>query len=172
MKFRKDEIVRLVWLSVVVTFVQFALSRFVYPLIPGISVTQNAFSIAPTTALASATFGDKILGILSGIIPFGLTDVMTWLSILIGTFLVLFAGYSVFGKMPRSLQGKTKYQKLLLVLFYGTVVLGAVLMVTKWSSVAAIRVPLLVGLLINYALVAAAVFGLAKTKIGQRLIVV
>ena len=48
-------------------FIQIAITKWVYPLFG--TTTQNLYSITPVSSLTSATLGNKLLGILSGIIP-------------------------------------------------------------------------------------------------------
>lgn len=165
MNFRKERLKDLAFLTIAVVLVQFILSKWVYPLF-GTS-TQTIFSITPTTALSSTVFGDKVIGVLTGIVPFTLGQWQVWVSMIFGAFLLLFAGYSVYEMKWFPFKGKNVYQKLAVVLLLGTAVLYGILLLTKMSAVSTIGVPLLIGLLINYAVIALAVTGLAKTKIGK-----
>lgn len=153
-------------LTAVVVAIQVFLSKVVYPLIPGVGVTQNVFSITPQTALTSTNLGDKIIGVLAGIVNFNLGNLTIWVSMLIGTFLLLMAGYFIYEKLPRSMQGNDIYWRLGLILLYGTAVLYVVLLLTK-GNVSAIGMPLAIGLLVNYAAIAMVVGFLAKTKFGK-----
>ena len=153
-------------LTVVVVAIQLLLSQVIYPLIPGVGVTQNVFSITPQTALTSPTIGNKIIGVLAGIVPFNLGDLTHWLVLFIGAFLVLLAGYFVYDQ-KWAWKGRNIYQRLFAILLYGTIALYVVLLITKWSSVSALAIPLAIGLAVNYAAIASGVYLLAKTKIGK-----
>lgn len=153
-------------LTVFVVAIQVILSKVIYPLIPGVGVTQEVFSITPQSALASTTIGDKIIGVLTGIVSFNFGDLTMWLSIFIGTFILLLAGYFVY-EQKFAWKGKNIYQRLMAILLYGTAALYIVLLVTNISAVSALALPLAIGLLINYALVAGAVVLLAKTGFGK-----
>lgn len=152
-------------LTVFVVAIQLLLSKVIYPLIPGVGVTQNIFSITPQTALTSTTIGDKIIGVLTGIVSFNFGDLMSWLSLFFGAFLLLFVGYWAVEQRWIPFKGRNIYQRLFAILLYGTIVLYVVLLLTKMADVSVIAVPLLIGVLINYAAIAGAVFLLAKTKI-------
>lgn len=158
-----------VWLAVIVVITQALLSGFVYPNIPGVSATSNIFSISPATALASPVIGDKVIGFLTGIVPFSLGSFGTWISLIIGVFVLLLFGMFIFSLkfMPH---GKNIYQKLALILLYGTAGLYAVLLLTKFSAVSTLGIPMLLGVLINYAIVTVVVVGISKTKFGRNLI--
>jgi len=153
-------------LTVVVVAIQLLLSQVIYPLIPGVGVTQNVFSITPQTALTSPTIGNKVIGILTGIIPFNLGSLTHWLVLFIGAFLVLLAGYFVYDQ-NWAWKGKNIYQRLWAILLYGTIALWVVLVLFKMSNFSTLAVPLAIGLLINYAVVAGIVVLLAKTKVGK-----
>lgn len=147
-------------LAVVVLVVQVLLSKFVYPYL-GYS-TQNFFSITPTTALQSTVIGDKVIGYLSGIVPLNLGDLMVWVSMFIGVFLLLFAGYWTIEQKWAPYKGKNVYQRLLAILAYGTIVLYLVLLLTKMAVFSAAWGPLAIGLVINYAIVGLGVYLVAK----------
>lgn len=146
-------------LSAAVLVVQVILSKWVYPLF-GAS-TQNLFSISPQTALTSTNIGDKILGLLSGIVTIDIGNFMTWLSMFIGVFILLFIGYFIYDQ-SFAWKGKNIYQRLWAILLYGTAALYVVLLVTKTGAVSTIAFPLLIGLGINYFIVAFVVSNLAK----------
>ncbi len=154
-------------LTVVVVAIQLLLSQFVYPLIPGVGVTQNVYSITPQTALTSPTVGNKILGVLTGILPFNLGNLTHWVVLFLGAFLMLFAGYWAVGQRWVPWKGTSAYSRLFAILLYGTAVLWVVLVVMKMSNFSTIALPLLIGLALNYILVASAVVGIAKTKLGK-----
>lgn len=160
MNFRKERLKDLAFLTVAVVLLQIVLSKFVYPLFG--QSTQTLFSISPTTALTSQVFGDKVIGILTGIVPFNLGQWQVWLSIFVGAYILLFAGYFVYDMRWWKFKGKNVYQKLAIILFLGTAVLYAVLLLTKWSVAATLAPTLLIGLLVNYAIIALAIWQLAK----------
>lgn len=145
-------------LSIVVLLVQMALTKWIYPLFG--KTTQVIFSINPQTAVTSPTVGNKVLGILSGIIPFNLGNIGVWVSMFIGVFVLLLLGYWVY-EQSWAWKGKDIYQRLWAILFYGTAALYVVLLLLK-SSVPGIAVPLLIGVLVNYLVIAVVVTMLAK----------
>ena len=165
MNFRKERLKDLAFLTVAVVLVQFLLSKFVYPLFG--QSTQTIFSISPTTALSSQVFGDKIIGVLTGLVSFNLGQWQVWVSMFLGAFILLFAGYWVYDMKWFPFKGKNVYQKLAVILLLGTAVLYVVLLLTKMSAISTLAVPLLIGLLINYVVIALAVTMLAKTKLGK-----
>jgi hypothetical protein len=168
MNFKNIRWKNLILLSVVVVALQTILT-FVYRYLPGVGTTQNLFSITPQTALTSTSIGDKLIGLLSGIIPFSF-DIMTIISMLIGTFALLTLGYIVIDKLPRSIQGNNKFQRTGIILLLGTAILYVVLLVTKMGSVPSITTGLAIGLLVNYALIAAGIYLIEKNKTASRLI--
>jgi hypothetical protein len=145
-------------LAIVVLLVQMALTKWIYPLFG--KTTQVIFSINPQTAVTSPTVGNKVLGILSGIIPFNLGNIGVWVSMFIGVFVLLLLGYWVY-EQSWAWKGKDIYQRLWAILFYGTAALYVVLLLLK-SSVPGIAVPLLIGVLVNYLVIAVVVTMLAK----------
>lgn len=145
-------------LSIVVLLVQMALTKWIYPLFG--KTTQVIFSINPQTAVTSPTVGNKVLGILSGIIPFNLGNIGVWVSMFIGVFVLLLLGYWVY-EQSWAWKGKDIYQRLWAILFYGTAMLYVVLLLLK-SSVPGIAMPLLVGVLLNYLVIAVVITALAK----------
>ena len=146
-------------LGVVVLLVQVVLSKWIYPLFG--KTTQNLFSITPATAVQSTTVGDKVLGILSGVIPFDLGSFSVWISIFIGAFILLIAGYWVY-EQKWAWKGKNIYQRLWAILLYGSLVLYVFLLITKMSVVSTIALPLLIGLGVNYIILAFVVGQLAR----------
>ena len=137
-------------LSVAVVLIQVILSKYVYPLLG--KTTQTLFTISPQTAITSPTIGNKILGYVSGLLPFSLGNFTVWISMFIGAFLLLLAGMWIYG-MNWAPKGKNIYQRLWWILMYGTAVLYVVILATK-GDVAAVALPLLIGLGINYLLLA------------------
>jgi len=148
-------------LAAAVVLIQIVLSKWIYPLFG--TATQQLFSITPQTALTSPTIGNKILGILSGIIPFDLGAIGVWLAIWIGAFVLLIAGYWVY-EQRWAFKGKNITQRLFAILAYGSAALYVFLLITKIEAVATLAVPLLIGIAINYAIIAVVITQLAKQK--------
>jgi len=146
-------------LAVFVLAVQIALTKFVYPFFG--NTAQQLYSITPTTAVGSQTIGTKIIGLLSGIIPFSLGDIMNLVTMFIGVFVLLIAGYWVY-EQKWAWKGKNIYQRLFAVLLYGSAILYLVLLVTNMSAVSAIATPLLIGVGVNYLAIALVVSFAAK----------
>ena len=146
-------------LSVFVLAVQIVLTKFVYPFFG--TTTQQLYSITPTTAVGSQTIGAKIIGVLSGILPFSLGNIMTLVVMFIGTFVLLMAGYWVY-EQKWAWKGKNIYQRLFAILLYGSALLYLVLLVTNMSAVSAIAMPLLIGVGVNYLAIALIVAFAAK----------
>jgi len=138
-------------LSIAVVLVQLLLSKYIYPMLG--KTTQELFTISPQTAITSPTIGNKILGYISGLLPFSLGDFSVWIAMFIGTFLLLMVGMWVYGRSWAP-KGKNIYQRLWFILLYGTAALYVVVLVTKMGEVATVALPLLIGLGINYLLVA------------------
>ena len=157
--FAQARLKSLALLSAAVLVVQVVLSKWVYPLF-GAS-TQSIFSISPQTALQSTAIGDKILGVISGVVPINLGSLMTWVSMFVGVFVLLIAGYWAYDQ-GWAWKGKNIYQRLWAILLYGTAVLYVVLLVTKSGTLSTIAFPLLIGLGINYFVVAFVVSQLAS----------
>lgn len=156
----KSKLKGLIPLTILVLAIQVALSKFVYPNLG--YATQNLFNISPTTALQSTVIGDKILGYLAGIIPFDLGNLAVWVSMTIGVFLLLFAGYWVIEQKWAPYKGKHEYNRLLAVLAYGTIILYALLLLTKMAVISTAWGPLAIGLAINYAIVGLGVYLVSK----------
>jgi len=151
-------------LAIAVMLVQIGLSKYVYPFFG--KTTQQLFAITPTGAVTSPTIGNKVLGYLSGIIPFDLGVFGNWVSIFIGALILLIAGYWVYDQrkivgisIP---QGKNQTQRLFAILAYGSIILYAVLLILKRDSVATLGIPLAIGVAINYFVIAFIVTSLAK----------
>lgn len=146
-------------LAAAVLVVQVVLSKWVYPFFG--ATTQNLFSISPTTAVGSTTVGDKILGLISGIVTIDIGNWTTWLTMFLGVFVLLTAGYWIYDQRF-AWKGKNIYQRLWAILLYGTIVLYAVLLFTKSGAMGTIALPLLIGLGINYFIVSFVVSQLAQ----------
>jgi len=159
MRFNQQRLRDLGVLAATVMVIQIVLSRWIYPLLG--TTTQQLFNITPAEALASPTIGNKILVFLSGIIPFDFGGFGNWIAIFLGTFVLLIAGYWIY-EQRWAWKGKNIYQRLWAILLYGTGALYVVILITKIAEVSTIALPLLIGLGINYAIVAFAVSSLAK----------
>ena len=149
-------------LSFAALLAQFILTKGLYPLL-NLS-TQTVFSINPVSGVGGTQIGDSILGYLSGYIPFNLSNFSVWIAMFIGAFSLVYAGFWLYEqKYVKLWKGKNITQRLIAILLYGHVLLFAVLWLLK-MSVPAIAFNLLIGLAINYAIVAIVVSGLA-TKV-------
>lgn len=146
-------------LAIAVILVQLALAKWIYPFF-NVGL-QQLFSISPQTALTSPTIGEKIAGFIIGLIPFSLGNVMGWVVIWLSAFVLLVAGYWVY-EQRWAWKGKNIYQRLWAILLYGTVALWALLIVTRMGVAGTIALPLLIGLGINYVLVAFVIVTLVK----------
>ena len=146
-------------LAAAVVLIQIVLSKWIYPLFG--TATQQLFSITPQTALTSPTIGNKVLGILSGIIPFELGAIGVWLAIWIGAFVLLLIGYWVYDQRW-AWKGKNIYQRLWAILLYGSAALYVFLLITKIEAVAVLAMPLLIGVAVNYLVLALIITQLAK----------
>lgn len=151
-------------LAIAIMVVQVILSKWVYPIFG--KTTQNLFSITPAGALASPTIGNKVLGLISGIIPFDLGVWTAWLSMFIGTFILLVIGYYVYDQNKivgiKVWKGKNLTQRLFAILGYGSLVLLGALLILKWDSVATIGINLAIGVAINYFVIAFIITQAAK----------
>ena len=146
-------------LAIAVVLIQIVLSKWIYPLFG--TTTHQLFGITPTTAITSPTIGNQILGFLSGIIPFNLGAFEVWIALFIGAFILLIVGYWVYDR-KWAYKGKNIYQRLWAILLYGSVALYVFLLVTKISAVSVLAFPLLVGVALNYFIIALVVTQAAK----------
>jgi hypothetical protein len=146
-------------LAIAVVLVQMALSKWIYPLFN--AATEQLFSITQQTAITSPTLGNKIIGFLAGIIPFELGNFSNWIAMFLGAFVILMIGYWVY-EQKWAWKGKNIYQRLWAILLYGTAVLYVFLLITKISVVSTLALPLLIGLGINYFILAFVIATLAK----------
>ncbi len=149
-------------LAITVMAVQLVLSKWVYPLFG--QGAQQLFTISPQTAITSPTIGNKVLSILSGIVSFDLGNLTIWISMFIGALVLLFVGYFVY-EQKWAWKGKNLTQRLWAILLYGSVALYVFLLVTKIEAVAVLAFPLLIGVAINYFIIAVVVSLLARQKI-------
>ena len=142
-------------LAAAVLISQVILSKYLYPLIG--RETQTLFSISPASGIGGAQVGDKIVGYLSGFIPFDLTSLPVLVGIYIGAFVLIWVGFWLYEQRYVTLwQGKNLTQRIFAILLYGHIVLYAILWALK-SSVPGIGVNLLIGLAVNLLLVSAIV---------------
>lgn len=152
--------------SLAVMILQIVVSKYIYPVFG--TTTQNLYSITPTTAVASPTLGNKLIGYLSGIIPLNLGSWQSWIAIYIGVFLVLVAGYGVYSQTKilgvKVWKGRNMTQRIWAILLYGSITFYLILLVTKISAVANLGIPLAIGVAINYAVIAIAISMLAKVR--------
>ncbi len=146
-------------LAVVVVAVQFVLSSFVYPFFK--TTTQTLFAITPATAVSSPTIGNKVIGFLTGILPFELGAFESWIAMFIGAFVLLIVGYWVY-EQKWAWKGKNVIQRLWAILLYGSAALYVFLLVTKIEAVAELALPLLIGVAVNYFVIALVVSLLAR----------
>ncbi len=151
-------------LAIAVMLVQIALSKWIYPMLG--RTTQTIFAITPAGAVTSPTIGNKILGLISGIIPFNFGVWTGYLSMFIGLLILLVMGYYVYDQNKivgiKVWKGKNMTQRLFAILLYGTIILYAALLILKWNSVATIGIPLAIGLGINYFIIAFVITFAAK----------
>jgi hypothetical protein len=139
-------------LSSAVLAAQVILTKLLYPLIG--KNTQTMFSIEPTTGIGGSQVGNVILGYLTGYLPFDMKNIWIWLAMSIGVFLMVFAGFWIYEQKYLKLwQGKNLTQRIFFILLYGHLGLYLVLLLMKWN-VPGIALNLLIGLVINLALVA------------------
>ena len=119
----------------------------------GMTVTQ-LFALGATTGITQ-TVGTKFLAFLNKFVAFDIASIAT---LYISVLLIVVVGTFVMGllKLP---QGKTNWQKLTLILLYGTAVFYLLLAGMQWMGWGA-----LVGLVIWYAIIAASV-GLVQKRI-------
>lgn len=154
MKFNQKRLKDAVIFSAVVTLVQFLLSMYVYPLLK-IS-TSSLFSITAQTAFNSPTIGNKLFGIVTSVVPmsFSLPSI---LAIFIGVFVLIFGAYTVYDWkfMPKTvmINGKGETGRVLVLLLYATAI-GYLVMLLFSGNIAALAVPMLLGLLMNYVFIA------------------
>ena len=86
---------------------------------------------------------------------------MGWVTVWLSAFVLLIAGYWVY-EQRWVWKGKNIYQRLWAILLYGTAALYVVLLVTKMAMIPTIALPLLIGLAINYFIVALVIVTAAK----------
>lgn len=146
--------------SAAVLVIQMLLTKFVYANLG--FTTQYLFGISPQTALGSQTFGDKILGFITGYIPFSLGNFSAWISMFIGVFLLVSVGMYVYGL--RRWGDRNESQRIFAILLFGHLALFLVLVLMGGASIGAIGVNLLIGLAVNLALVTLAYVTLAKVQ--------
>lgn len=152
-------------LALVVLAVQLALSAWFYPIFQ--KSTTTFFSIQPSTGIGGVQVGDKVLGYLTGYIPFDLSNWETYIAMYLGAFALVFAGLWLYDtKFVRSslYTGRSLSGRIFAILMYGHFVLYLVLLLMKFS-VPGIAWSLLIGLSINLVLLSMVVAFLS-TKLG------
>ena len=155
----KNRIKDLSIVAIVIMVVQMLVSKYIYPLFGG--TVNQLFSVTPQTVITSPTIGNKVLGFISGIIPIELGVLTNWVAIFIGAFALLIVGYWVYDQ-KWAYKGKNVFQRLWFILLYGTGVLYVLLLATNIEKVTEIAVPLLIGVGLNYLIIAGAVSFLAQ----------
>jgi len=140
--------------SAAILLVQMMLTGWIYPLFTryGVGATQYLFSISPTTAIGSQSVGNKIVGYVSGYIPFDISNWAIWISMYIGVLLLVLIGVKVY-ESSFSWKGKSESQKLFAILLYGHVALFAVLMAMGMVGLGNISTGIILGLAVNLAVV-------------------
>jgi hypothetical protein len=135
---------------------QLILNKGLYPLI-GTQQTQNLFSIesiTPASGIGGTQIGDKVLGYLTGYIPFDISNYSIWIAMLIGTFALVYAGFWIYEQKKNFSfiwNGSNMSSRLFAVLLYGHIVLYLALLLLKWN-VPGITTTLLFGLGLNLLL--------------------
>jgi uncharacterized membrane protein YecN with MAPEG domain len=154
-------------LSAALLAVQLVLTKFLYPVIG--KTTQTVFAIGeninPVSGIGGQQIGDKIIGYLSGYIPFDISNWNVLIMMMIGTFAITYLGMLLYEqKLIKLWQGKNLTQRLFAMLAYGHIVLYIALLIMKWS-VPEVGVNLLIGLSLNLILVSA-IITLSADKLG------
>lgn len=165
----KVQLKKVAILSAAVLVVQILLSKFVYPLLQKSTTTLFAIGpysdINPTSGIGGQAVGNKVLGYLTGYIPFDIANISVYIAMFIGVFVLIFAGmwlYDTSFVRSNLYTGKNLSGRIFAILLYGHAVLYLVLLLMKWS-VPNIALNLLIGLGINLILVSTLVaFSAAK----------
>jgi len=126
-----------------------------------IGETQQLFAtVTPVTGIGGQTLGTTILSYLGGLVP---TTMVGYLTILIGTFILMYAGFWVYeSKIGKKINmDKTVYQRLFTILLYGHIVLYALFLILGWG-VPGLTLSLAIGLGLNLLIVSLIVVGAAK----------
>lgn len=117
--------------------------------------TQTLFSISPYSGYGGTQVGDKIVGYLTGLIPFDLSSYTVWIAMLIGAFALTWAGFWLYEqKYVKLWQGNTMSQRIVAIILYGHVVmylafLGLNYVVPGILNVPNVTTTILIGLAIN-----------------------
>lgn len=141
-------------LAIFVVALQVLLSKFVYPLF-GAKINSLYVGLAPNA------IGDKLIGFLSGIVPFSIGSLQVWLSMFVGVLVLLLAGFFIY-EQGWAYKGRNMYTRLAAILAYSSFALYFVLLVTTWGGLSVVAVPLLIGVAINYILLAVILGYLSK----------
>lgn len=142
-------------LALAVVLAQLILSKGLYPLIGKSTQTIFAISdISPVSGIGGTQIGDKVLGYLTGYIPFDITDLRLIMAVYIGAFALVWAGFWLYEQRKVPLwQGRNLTQRIFAILLYGHFVLYVLLLLLKWQ-VPGIAINLLIGLVVNLILLA------------------
>ena len=150
-------------LSIATLIAQAILTKGLYPLLE--VSTRTIFSISPVTGIGGTQVGDSILGYLSGYMLFDLMNFGVWIAMFIGSFLLVYSGFWIYEqKYVKLWKGKDITQRLIAILFYGHIVLFAILSWLK-MDVPGITINLLAGLGINL-IGLSVIVGLSATKLN------
>jgi len=146
--------------------IQIAISKWVYPIFG--TALANLYSITPTGALTSPNIGNKILGIFSGIIPISLGSYGVWIAMFLGAYITLYVGFSIYDSR-KVWHGKSEAGRLWGLFLYGSIGLYVLLWIARYVGVSTLdiapfSVSLLIGVAINYVIVAGVYVTLA-TKV-------
>lgn len=149
-------------LALAVLIVQIVLSKWVYPMFE--KTTTTFFSIEPSTGIGGQAVGNKVLGYLTGYIPFDLTNWAGYIAMYIGAFALVWAGLWLYDtKFVRSnlYTGKSLGGRIFAILLYGHAILYVVLLLMQFK-VPGIAWSLLIGLAVNLVAVSLVVGWSAK----------
>jgi len=166
MKYRKFIDKKIATIALFAMLIQIAISTWLYPKIG--TALQNLYGITPAGALTSPNIGNKIIGIFSGIIPVNLGSWQIWISMFIGTYLALYLGFAIYDSR-KVWQGKTETGRLMALFLYGSIALYVILWIARYVGVSTLEIApfsikLLIGVAINYAIVAS-VYTILATKV-------
>lgn len=141
-------------LSLAVLLAQVLLIKTIYTWLG--TQTQTVFSINPAS-ISGTQIGDTILSYLTGFTNFALTDFTVWVSMFIGAFILVYAGFFIYEqKYVKMWKGRNLSQRIFAILSYGTIVLYGLLYLMK-MNVPGIALNLLIGLAINLIAITALV---------------
>lgn len=147
-------IVKIGMFAGIVLVAQMILTQGLYPVLGRTTQTMFAISdIQPASGVGGQQIGNKLIGYLSGYIPFDITNFSVWIAMYIGVFALVYLGMMLYEQNKvRLWKGRNETQKLFAILLYGHIVLYAVLFALKWQ-VPGIGFNLLIGLGVNLLLI-------------------